>query len=279
MRISRLVVISLVVASCGAGPATVEEPDLTVTSTSSTVPATTSTLPASTSTSTTATTTTSTTTSTTVPATTTTTTAQPSAACAAEPGTEIHADATSQETITGDVDGDGFDDTITGYLRAGPEAYLHVELAGGWGTSIRVDTLTPYGADSRYSVPARVVAMSGEPMIVSMISGISVGNLYGFFAIRDCSLEAVLADGEIPDIWTGGGAAHDDWFTCHREEVVMLQLGFDDPTTDERVYTSGGGLVHRYNSPSFEPSREIVPRLTFPISAEDAKAVYPPCVR
>ena len=182
MRISRLVVISLVVASCGAGPATVEEPDLTVTSTSSTVPATTSTLPASTSTSTTATTTTSTTTSTTVPATTTTTTAQPSAACAAEPGTEIHADATSQETITGDVDGDGFDDTITGYLRAGPEAYLHVELAGGWGTSIRVDTLTPYGADSRYSVPARVVAMSGEPMIVSMISGISVGNLYGFFA-------------------------------------------------------------------------------------------------
>lgn len=152
----------------------------------------------------------------------------PSEVCSAEQHTALDLDALAVQSIVGDLDGDGFDDTLTGYLLGSPDpaeadsAVLHAELASGWGTELRVDELEPL--DFLVIVePRTVVTMSDDNLVVAGVAEISAGRLFGFFAFEDCRLEVVTTtEGAMPEIWIGGGRTHDDWFVCESDRVLMV---------------------------------------------------------
>ncbi len=207
------------------------------------------------------------------------TTTAPSVAngCEAQSSTEVPADATEPVAITGDVDGDGQEDTVTGYLWQGG-SYLRLGLASGWGTSIRVDDQSDPNATLPLSKPGGVVSMSGDRLILNQRGGILVGAMYAFFAFRDCELHPVeLAGGGLPEIWTGGGANHADWFTCEPERVVMRQFFLDDPMADPQVYVEGQATGFQYEPPSFRELGAVDMGIGFPVTRPDALVGLPPC--
>jgi hypothetical protein len=245
-------------------------------------PSTTTSVDASTTSSTTPTTTTTTnpsTTTTTAPITTTTaalttTAAAPACEVVAHP---IPPDATELQAIDADVDGDGTHDVVTGYVSQGG-SYLHVGLATGLGMSLRVDELFSDPGPIPMSRPVGVVEMSGDRVIMAEGRAILVGVQYVFVAFRDCALQpASLIGGGMPEIWTGGGANHADWFTCGPDGVVMREFSLDDPVADPQIYTGATANAFSYQPPSFHELGVVDPGVSFPISRPDLLAALPPC--
>lgn len=214
----------------------------------------------------------------------TSTTSAPSSVCEARSDTPIDTDALAEASFSADLDGDGFEDTITGYLLGSADptgataAMLHVELASGWGSSIRVDELGLPGLPLAPQ-PQGIVTIGGDQLVVAGVAGVLPGELFAFFAFEDCLLRVVtLSDGSIPDIWIGGGANHDDWFTCQTDGVSMLQLGFEDFDADPRIYGSGLVQFYSYADGGFSESGSSDIEAALPATLDDILAVYPICV-
>jgi hypothetical protein len=214
-----------------------------------------------------------------------TTTTGPSQTCVGENQVPVDPEALAATSVAGDVDGDGFEDMITGYLlgsedpAAATGAVLHVELASGYTTAIDVAQLG-LGFDVLLARPEKVVSMSGDQLIVAAIAGILPGELFGFFLLDDCELSVVdTADGEVPEIWFGGGATHDDWFSCGPESVTMARFGYSDGTVTPRVYETGHVEEFGYEAATFTVVGGTEPSVTLPAPQEDVLAAYPHCVR
>jgi hypothetical protein len=207
--------------------------------------------------------------------------------CDALPDTPVHDDAVIDDAgptrFLGDVDGDGLKDVVTGYWRgsADPDAaehYLHVELASGWGTAFRIDAVGEFAASPR-SYPSRIVVMGGQRLIVTGVQAILVGAGYALFAFDECALAPVpLAAGGFPDIWSGGGLMHSEWFTCRPDGVVMLDLfrGLDEEgQVMEGILVGGEATLHRLDPDGFRPGGEVV--LNLPRSEGDLRDEFPDC--
>lgn len=224
-------------------------------------------------------------TTTTQPATTTTTSPQPvpSEACSNEPHTPLDSSARAVQSIVADVDGDGFEDTVTGYLLGSSDpaeataAFIHVELGSGWGTALQVDELQLADGPTM-AEPRRVVTMDGDPLVVAAVAGISAGQLFAFFTFEDCRLEVVTtSDGELPEIWVGGGRTHDDWFTCESDRVLMVQFGTSNPDAEPRMYGAGAAQTYVYAEGDLTISRSDDLDVALPATRDEMASVYPPC--
>lgn len=231
-------------------------------------------------------------TATTVPATTgpevettTTTVSGPSTDCLAQPDTEMDPAALGASQISGDLDGDGHNDVVTGYLLGSSDvasataAVLHVELASGWGTALVVNSIVPAEAGPPMAFPRVIVEIGDAQMLAAGIQGILPGILESFFVIRDCELILVgPEDGSIPEIWSGGGAGHDDWATCLDDGVAMGQFWKEDPTAESARYVSGTVIKHTYRDGFFAAAQEALVDVTFPATYEQVTAAYPNCL-
>lgn len=224
-------------------------------------------------------------TTTTQPASTTTTQPQPapSEACSSGPHTPLDSNARAVHSIVANVDGDEFEDTVTGYLLGSSDpaeataAFIHVELASGWGTALQIDQLQlpdgPPMAD-----PRSVVTMDGDPLVVAGVAEASTGQLFAFFAFEDCRLEVVTtSDGELPEIWVGGGRTHDDWFTCDSDRVLMVQFGTSNPDAEPKMYGAGAAQTYVYADGEFTISRSNDLDAALPATRDEMASVYPPC--
>jgi hypothetical protein len=173
-----------------------------------------------------------------------------------------------------DVNGDGSADTVTGYRLAGAW-YLHVALAGGWGTVLRVDTITPASAPA--ASPAAVVPLAGHRLLVADLGGVLPGTVYGFFEFRDCAIVAVtLPSGDLPATYIGGGLHHSEWFTCSSGEVVqVVATREDDPE-----FGALSAYTYRYDpiTGGFIDEGEEVVILDPPASLDALLADYPACI-
>ncbi len=213
-----------------------------------------------------------------------TTTLAPSRSCVDRPDHAIDPDARGDVVITGDIDGDGFDDVVTGYLLGSSEpteatgAALHVELASGWGTELRLDQIEQISGSPVVSRPERIVEMSDDPLVVVAVAWILPGELYGLFRFEGCALGLVTTvDGIMPDLWVGLGPSHDDWFVCRPDSVAMLELGYVDADASPRVYESGEVRTFSYDESRFIDVGTTPPEVDFPSSRDAVVAVYPPC--
>lgn len=215
---------------------------------------------------------------------TTTTEATPSEVCSREPHIPLDSEARAVESITADVDGDGFDDTVTGYLLGASDpteaeaAVIHVELASGWGTALRIDELGL--ADGATMVEPGVVVMMGDDrLVVAGVAGIPAGQLFAFFLFEDCNLSVVTTDdGLVPELWVGGGRTHDDWFVCDSDRVSMVQFGTSTPDADPRTYGAGAARTYEYMDGVFELIRSADVDVALPATRDQVAGVYPPCV-
>lgn len=224
-------------------------------------------------------------TTTTQPATTTTTTQPvPSEVCSSEPHTPLDPEALAIQSIAADVDGDGFDDTVTGYLLGASDpaeaeaALIHLELASGWGAALRIEELGLVGGPAM-AEPGAVVTMADDALIVAGVAGISAGQLYAFFAFEDCQLDVVsTSDGMVPEIWVGGGRTHDDWFVCESDQVLMVQFGTSTPDAEPRMYGAGASQTYEYAEGAFTMVRSADVDVALPATREEVTGIYPPCV-
>jgi hypothetical protein len=202
--------------------------------------------------------------------------------CDTRPDTPVPAAAIVSTRFLADVDGDGARDVITGYrLGSDPdlaEYWLHLELASGWGTQVRIDTIAEFSG-STFSTPMRVVTMSGERLIVADVQGIAVGSAYAFFSFRDCALAPVpLVTGGYPDVWWGLGPLHDDWFSCADEGFVMVVASYGVDQNGERVegvYAEGEGLLYILQYGVFHPAGQNAMNLPRPVA--DVREDLPNC--
>lgn len=217
---------------------------------------------------------------------TTTTTDPPvlSEACSGEPHTPLDSGARAAQSIVADVDEDGFDDTVTGYLLGASDptdataAVIHLELASGWGTALRIDEL-PLAEGLAMAEPRTVVTMADNPLIVTGVADIAAGQLFAFFAFENCSLSVVSSeDGVVPDLWVGGGRTHDDWFVCDSERVLMVQFGTSNPDADPKVYGAGAAKTYEYVEGAFSQILSSEVDVALPATREEVSGVYPPCV-
>jgi hypothetical protein len=206
--------------------------------------------------------------------------------CDALPDTPVHEDAVFDgfpARFLADVDGDGLKDVITGYWRgsADPddaEHYLHVELASGWGTSFRIDSVAEFSTFPR-SHPSRVVVMGGRRLIVVGVQSTLVGADYALFALSDCALAPVpLATGGYPRIWSGIGLMHSEWFTCRTDAVVMLDLfrGLDDDgELMEGILVGGEATLYQLDPDGFRAAGQV--GLDLPRTDRDLHQEFPDC--
>jgi hypothetical protein len=202
--------------------------------------------------------------------------------CDSRPDTPVPGDAILSTRFLADVDGDGARDVVTGY-RLGSDSdlaeyWLHLELASGWGTQVRIDTIPEFAATPQ-STPMRVVTMTGERLIVVDVQGIAVGSAYALFSFRDCVLAPVpLAAGGYPEIWWGLGPFHDDWFSCGDEGVVMVVASYGVDENGERiegVYAEGEGLLYILEYGVFHPGGQNAMNLPRPVV--DVREDLPNC--
>jgi len=216
---------------------------------------------------------------------TTTTTAvrSPSEVCSGEQHTPVDPGALAAQSLLADLDDDGFDDTVTGYLLGASDpaeadsAILHVELASGWGTEIRLDQLElvdgPVVAE-----PRTVVVMADDNLVVAGVAEIPAGRLYGLFAFEDCRLEAVTTtEGEMPELWVGGGRTHDDWFVCESDRVLMVQFGTSNPDAEPKMYGAGAAQTFEYADGEFTWIRSSDIDAALPATRAEVESLYPPC--
>ncbi|MET0566680.1 MAG: hypothetical protein ABW021_09590 [Acidimicrobiia bacterium] len=210
-----------------------------------------------------------------------------STACDALADTTVPADAViggfGPSQFLADVDGDGHKDVVTGYWtgNADPELadhFLHVELASGWGTAIRIDDLAQFSS-APMATPARVVGMAGQRLIVAGVQRTLVGADYALFSFRDCALAPVpLVAGGYPEIWSGGGLMHSEWFACRADGVVMLDLfrGLDDQgQVIPGVLVGGEALSYQLNPNGFGSPATV--DLGLPRTDVDLHGEYPDC--
>lgn len=214
----------------------------------------------------------------------TTTEPTPSEACSGEPHTPLDPDALATWSIVADVDGDGFDDTVTGYLLGSADpteasaAVIHLELGSGWGTALPMDDLG-LAEGPALAEPQVVVTMGGDRLIVAAVGGIAAGRLFAFFEFEDCDLGVVTTTrGEVPEIWMGGGRTHDDWFVCEPDRVLMVQFGTSNPDAEPRRYGAGAAQTFEYVEGEFTRARSSDIDAALPATGDEMARVYPPCV-
>jgi hypothetical protein len=208
-------------------------------------------------------------------------------ACDALADTPVPADAViggfGPSRFLADVDGDGHKDVVTGFWtrNADPDLadhYLHVELASGWGTAIRIDDLAQFSTFPM-ATPVRVVGMAGQRLIVTGVERNADGASFAFFSFRDCVLAPVpLAAGGYPVIRTGGGLAHSTWFDCRTDGMVALDLfrGLDDQgELIPGVLVGRDALSYRLNPNGFGSPTAI--ELGLPRTDVDLHGEYPNC--
>lgn len=207
----------------------------------------------------------------------------PSEVCSREPHTPLDSSARAVHSIVADVDEDEFDDTVTGYRLGSSDpaeataAFIHVELASGWGTELRVDELQLADGPTM-AEPMRVVTMDGDPLVVAGVAEASARQFFAFFTFEDCRLEVVTnSDGELPEIWVGGGRTHDDWFTCDSDRVLMVQFGTSNPDAEPKMYGAGAARTHVYAEGEFTISRSNDLDAALPATRDEMTSVYPSC--
>ncbi|HYJ23864.1 MAG TPA: hypothetical protein VE027_02575 [Acidimicrobiia bacterium] len=202
--------------------------------------------------------------------------------------TEIPADARIGDFGPGrflaDVDGDQHRDVVTGYVIGGPppaygnqDAYLHVELASGWGTVIQLDQFTTFPI----SQPVRVADLGGRRLIVIAFGvGANLAE-FAFLEFSNCSLAPVeLVTGGLPRIIAGGSLLYSSWFACRSNDVVMLKLerGFDeDGNVVEEIMTGGDATVYRLEPGGFRRTGRL--DLNLPRLHDDLRREFPDCSR
>lgn len=216
--------------------------------------------------------------------TTTTTGPMPSEACSGEPHTPTDPEALAVQSLSADIDGDSFEDTVTGYLLGASNpteataAVIHLELASGWGTALRIDELELADGPAM-AEPGAVVTMSGDQLLVARVADISAGQLFAFFVFEDCSLRVVTTeDGVLPEFWVGGGRTHDDWFVCESDRVSMVQFGTSNPDADPKIYGAGATQSYEYMDGVFGLIRSADVDVALPATRAGVASVYPPCV-
>ena len=210
-----------------------------------------------------------------------------STTCDALTDTPVPADAViggfGPSQFLADVDGDGHKDVVTGYWtgNADPELadhFLHVELASGWGTAIRIDDLAQF-SNFPMATPGRVVDMAGQVLIVAGVERNADGASYAFFSFRECALAPVpLAAGGYPVLRTGAGLFHSTWFDCRSDGMVALDLfrGLDEEgELIEGILIGGEALSYRLDQNGFGSPDAV--ELGLPRTDVDLHGEYPNC--
>jgi hypothetical protein len=223
-------------------------------------------------------------TTTTAPAT--TTTAGPSDECASKPDAPPPVDGVETTTTTGDIDGDGHTDTVTGYLLGSEDptqasgSILRLELASGWGAVLAIEELGLAVGGPISAEPRALVELGGDTTILSRVAGILPGHLFAFFRFEDCVLSVVdTSSGNVPDIWVGGGASNDEWFVCGSDTVTMVSFSYPDPVADPRVYESGDAHGYLYEDGVFVDEGSVEFAVDLPAPQDEVEAAYPRCAR
>lgn len=202
--------------------------------------------------------------------------------CDSRPDTSVPGDAILSTRFLADVDGDGARDVITGYqLGNDPdlaEHWLHVQLASGWGTQVRIDAI-PEFSDAPTSSPLRVVSMSGMSLIVTMTQFTLIGGQHAMFVLEDCALRPVLlAGGGYPDIFDGFGIMHREWFSCEEARVIMIEVfkGLDENGEPiEGIWAGGEARDFVLGPAGFDLPMPL--DLGLPRTSEDLAAEFPEC--
>jgi hypothetical protein len=197
------------------------------------------------------------------------------------PGDAVISDSGSTRFLA-DVDGDGLRDVVTGYWRGADqdtgEHWLHVELASGWGTQVRIDTLDQFSLSPR-SHPADVVVVAGQRLIIAAVQSTLVGADYALFSFRDCALAPVpLAAGGFPRIWSGLGPAHSEWFTCRQDGVVEMETVIgqtDDGMLLPDTYVGGRATFYRLDPDGFRLGVDVPQQ--WPRPAREVRDEFPDC--
>ena len=184
-----------------------------------------------------------------------------------------------------DVDGDQHRDVVTGYVIGGPppmyedqDSYLHIELASGWGTVFRLDSLAEYSTFP-IAQPSRVLDIGGRRLIVVALEVGANNKQFAFFEFRDCKLTPVeLVTGGFPEILAGGALMHSEWFACRSNDVVMLELfrGLDeDGNVVVEIMIGGAATVYRVEPGGFRRTGTL--DLNLPRSQGDLRHEFPDC--
>jgi hypothetical protein len=204
--------------------------------------------------------------------------------CDALTDAEIPAGAFIPTRFLADVDGDGHRDVITGYELGGPrpnyadqDAYLHVELASGWGTVFQLNTLEQYSM-LPIGEPMRVIDIGGRRLIVIALEVGANNRDFAFFEFGECSLAPVgLVGGGFPEIWAGGGFTHREWFACRNNDVVMLDLdrGLPEGGVASEIMVGGDATVYRLEGSGFRRTGTL--DLNLPRSEDDLRQEFPDC--
>jgi hypothetical protein len=206
--------------------------------------------------------------------------------CDGLPDTEVPADAHIGDFGTirflADIDGDGLRDVVTGYWLGddpdlGPH-FLHAQLASGWGTQYRTDTIP----DITHPIngPRGIVVIGGKRLIPTAVQrNANFGDIV-FFAFENCALTPILDDGgTYPDIIYGGGFTHREWFTCRDDGVEMIETlyGHDEnQEIDQSVFDQGSGTFFRLDPGGFFVEEGPV-ALNLPRSVEAVFDDFPIC--
>ena len=207
--------------------------------------------------------------------------------CDPLPDTSVPDDAVINDSgstrFLADVDGDGSRDVVTGYWRGSTdrdeaEHWLHVELASGWRTAVRIDTLDQFSVSPR-SHPSGIVVIAGERFIVAAVQSTLVGADYALFSFRNCVLAPVpLTTGGYPHIWSGIGVVHSEWFTCRDDGVVMVEVFWSidsDEQSVDSVLQGGEATLYRLDPDGFVDGGGVP--LNLPRTLGDLRRELPDC--
>jgi hypothetical protein len=114
--------------------------------------------------------------------------------------------------------------------------------------------------------------------VVAGVQSILPGASGALFAFKDCILVPVpLAGGGYPDIWSGGGISHLEWFACQGDGIVMLKVfrDFDGIQGMDSIMVGGEAVFYRLDPDEFVPAGDVA--LHLPRSLRDLRAEFPDC--
>ena len=156
------------------------------------------------------------------------------AACATSTSAVIPDAATDVSSVTGDVDGDGADDTVTVFLDQSGRRWVHMELDYGYAAAIPLET----GSIAGEAVGTVRFGGSDAVALVKVSEGASTEQ-FGVFAFLGCDVvyttyEVLGIRGEplvVPTWFTAGASvAHASGLACTPMGVVQTYSQFNGGT-------------------------------------------------